>query len=52
MRYEERSGTKTPEVGDGETMGCLEANAQGAPAATATFSELEGNSAMLSGVEM
>ena len=45
-------GTEAPEVDDGETMGGLGANPEGAPATSATFSELEGGSAIESRVEM
>ena len=41
-----------PKVGDGETAGGLEVKPEGAPPATAAFSELEGDSAMGSKVEM
>ena len=36
--------TETPEVGDGEMKGGLEAKPGGAPATTAAFPELEGDS--------
>ena len=39
-------------MGDGETTGGLEAKPEGAPAAMAAFSELEGDSAMEFRVEM
>lgn len=36
--------TETPEVGDGETTGGVEAKPGGVPAAPVAFSELEGDS--------
>ena len=45
-------GTEALEVDDGETMGGLEVKPEGAPATTAVLSELEGDSAMESRVEM
>ena len=39
-------------MGDVETMGGLQAKLEGAPAAMAAFSELEGDSAMESRVEI
>ena len=44
--------TETPEVGDGETTGNLEAKLGGPPVATPAFSELKGYSAMGSRVYM
>lgn len=38
-------GYKTPELGNGETMGGLKAKLGGEPAVTAVFAELEGGSA-------
>ena len=38
-------------VGDGETKGGLKATPAGAPAVTAAFAELEGDSAMGSRIE-
>ena len=45
-------GTETPEVGDEETTDGLEAKLRGAPATAAAFSELQGDSAMESTVDM
>ena len=43
--------SETPMVGDGETKGGLKATPAGAPAVTAAFAELEGDSAMGSRIE-
>ena len=51
--YEKRgvAESETPKVSDGEAKGGLKATPAGAPAVTAAFSELEGDSAMGSRIE-